>query len=58
MWSKIPPNDNPRNSFFWELLRGKEKFEKWFFLKTAWQSLMNKIYDVNTNEAIKKKNKF
>ena len=27
MWSKISPNDNARDSFFWELWRGKEKLK-------------------------------
>ena len=58
MWSKISPNDNPRNSFFSELWRGKEKFKKWFFLKTAWPILMNKIYVVATSEAIPRKKNF
>ena len=58
MWRKISPNDNPRNSFFWELWRGKDKFRKWFFLKTAWPILMKKIYVVETNEAIPQKKEF
>ena len=41
--------------FFWELLRGKEKFKKIFFLKTAWPILLNKIYVVEINKAIPEK---
>ena len=56
MWSEISPNEIlPRNSFFWELWRGKEKFKKWFFLKTARPISMKKIYVVETNEPILQK---
>ena len=55
-WSKISPNDNPRNSLIWELWRGSETFKKWFLFKTAWLILLDKTYVVDTNEAIPKRN--
>ena len=58
MWNKMTPNNNTRNSFFWELWRGKEKFKKWFFLKKLWPILMNKIYVVDINVAIPEKKFF
>ena len=38
-------------------MEGERKFKKWFFLETVWPISMEKIYVVETNEAIPQKKK-
>ena len=47
IWDEPPPKDKLEIAFLGELLRGKEKSNKCFFLKTAQPTFMKKIYVTN-----------